>query len=103
MLTNTNIHIDEIECDYFDKDEGAWCVDAWWEDDEGINTEYQGEETRDRGAAIAYIQENGSTWEFKDNFGEAITEDNDNAWVLEEIENYCLKIKDKYFNGGLWD
>lgn len=100
MLKNTNISIEYCECTYFDKEARKWLVDAWWSENDGLNLEYQGEDSNERGASIAEISEDGETWEFRGNFGEAITEDNANAWILDYIEDCARDIREHYYCGN---
>lgn len=98
MLDDLNVHIEEIEINYFDDYDNVWCVDAWWYNDSNVNTSYKNDDgDNNRGAVIATISEDGEELKWKDNFNEAITEDNDNSWVIEEIEDRMREIKSEYY------
>lgn len=98
MLNNTNIHIDEVDTTYFDEFDKKYKVDAWWhEDNDNDNIDYSRDEPNERGGVVASISEDGENVEWVYNFNEAITEDNDNAWILEEIEDAQRRIKENYY------
>jgi hypothetical protein len=100
MLDNLNIQIEEVDTTYFDEYTKRYCVDAWWHDDEGINEYYaNGDYENERGSVIAEISEDGEELIWKDNFNKAITDDSENDWVLEEIEDAQRKIKEEYYKG----
>lgn len=100
MLDNLNIQIEEVDTTYFDDYTKRYCVDVWWHDDEGVNEDYaNGDYKNERGGVIAEISEDGEEVTWKDNLKDAITEDNDNAWVLEKIEDAQRRIKEEYYKG----
>lgn len=100
MLDNLNIQIEDVDTTYFDEYTKHYCVDAWWHDDEGINEYYaNGDYENERGSVIAEISEDGEELIWKDNFNKAITDDSENDWVLEEIEDAQRKIKEEYYKG----
>lgn len=93
MLDNLDIFIEECEITYFNEEERKYYVDCWWTElKETDNKEYACEEPRGRGASVATISEDGNV-KWKDNFKEAITEENDNSWVIEEINSKVREIK----------
>lgn len=99
MLNNLDIHINELDTTYFDDYYKIYCVDAWWtEEDDDDNTEYRMDEPCERGTAIANISEDGETIVWADNFEKAISQNDDNAWVLEEIEDAQRRIKEEYYS-----
>lgn len=98
MLNNINIHIDEVDTTYFDDFDKKYKVDVWWhEDNDNDNIDYSMDEPNERGGVVASISEDGENVEWVYNFNEAITEDNDNAWVVEEIEDAQRRIKENYY------
>lgn len=101
MLNNINIHIDEVDTTYFDDFDKKYKVDVWWhEDNDNDNIDYSMDEPNERGGVVASISEDGENVEWVYNFNEAITEDNDNAWVLEEIEDAQRRIKENYYKNN---
>lgn len=101
MLNNINIHIDEVDTTYFDDFDKKYKVDVWWhEDNDNDNIDYSMDEPNERGGVVASISEDGENVEWVYKFNEAITEDNDNAWVLEEIEDAQRRIKENYYKNN---
>ena len=99
MLDNVNIRIDEEYLDYFDEEKNVWCYTAFWEDALGINTDYIQETPYERGAIIAEISKDGEDLKWIDNFEEAICANEENSWVLENIEIAQREIKEEYLFG----
>lgn len=101
MLDNLNIHIDEINTDYFDGYDGKHLVDAWWREcDDKDNKQYRLDEPFERGTTIGTISEDGVIFEWNDSsFRDAVCDEtNDNLWVLDEIEDAQRRIKEEYLN-----
>lgn len=100
MLNNKEITITECDITFFDDINKVWCVDCWWTETEDTdNTKYQDfDGNNGRCAVVATISKDGENVEWNDNFEEAITEDNENAWVLEEIQDKQREISGEYYN-----
>lgn len=99
MLNKLDIHINELDTTYFDYYYKIYCVDGWWtEEEDNDNTDYRLDEPCERGATIAKISEDGESIVWVDNFDEAISKNEDNAWVLEEIEEAQRRIKEEYYS-----
>lgn len=100
MLDNLNIQIEEVDTTYFDKSKKHYYVDAWWHDDRGVNEDYaSGDYENERSSCIAEISEDGEELIWRDNFKKAITDDINNDWVLDEIEDAQRKIREEYYKG----
>lgn len=102
MLDNLCIEIENCNTEHFDKDNNVWCVDCYWSETDinknksyacvyGVNNKHYPYE---RFAVVATISKDGKAVTWNDNFKEAITEDNENEWVLWEISNKQWQICD---------
>lgn len=98
MLDNLEISIEEVEISHFDEFINCWCVDAWWHDDSTDNQDYCGDSKNDRGAVVAHISADGEKVTYLDNFYDAL-DNEDNAWVIENIEGKQRELKEKYYRG----
>ena len=97
MLDNLAINIEDCEISYFDKEENVWYAVCTWTDESEDNKYYQTDCETDRAAIVAIITEDGEDYRFTDRFGEVITEDNDNSWVIDEIEDRMREISEDYY------
>lgn len=101
MLDNFNIKIEEVDTTYFDGYDGKYCVDAWWtEKSDKDNKQYSLDYPNERGTTIGTISEDGVIFEWSNSsFRDAIyDENNDNLWVLDEIEDAQRRIKEEYIS-----
>lgn len=106
MLDNEIILIEEFAIEFNDEKKIYEGIALWHEEDENLNTDYtegapgkiyMGEPPLNRRAVVATISENGEP-EIVKGF-EDVLEDEDNTWVLDDIEDEAMTIRETYYEG----
>lgn len=106
MLDNKIILIEEFTIEFNDEKKIYEGIALWHEEDENFNTNYtegapgkiyMGEPPLNRRAVVATISENGEP-EIVEGFKDVL-EDEDNTWVLDDIEDEAMTIRETYYEG----
>lgn len=106
MLNNKNITIEEFNIEFNDDKEIYEGTAIWHEEDETLNKDYEegapgkvymGEPSLNRQAVVVTISKEGEPV-YMDGFDEILnTEEND--WVLDDIDDEALTIREEYYEG----